>query len=156
MTYATPFAAPSALQLDVVPKRDPVSHVGVGSPRRLVRPSGALAGVGSVREIEKLHTVGTAVVTLRLRGRLQKFHAHRRRREVVIAVELDRPIAFCYDLTMPHGFHEAVLFKSARARNPALAVGVLAFDARFASSCILPLFRQPSHGERPDIAALPP
>src|SRR5215469_374400 len=97
------------MQLDVVPKSNPVGYRGVGGARRLVRPGRALARVGSVREIEKLHTVGTAMVGLRLGGHLQKFHVHRRRREVLVAVKLDRLVAFGYDVTMPRGFHEALL-----------------------------------------------
>ena len=69
-------AARSVLQLDVVPKPDPVSYPGMGGLRRLVRPGRALARIGSVREIEKPHTVGAAMVGLRLRSRLQKFHAY--------------------------------------------------------------------------------
>ena len=72
------------------------------------------------------------MVGLCLGGRLQKFHAHRRRREVMIAVELDRPIAFRHDLTMPQGFHAALLFRRPAPGTPPLAVGVPAFRARFA------------------------
>src|SRR5579862_9160907 len=102
--------ARSALQLDVVPKPDPVSHMCIGGPRRLVCPSRAFAAMASIDQIEKLHTVGTAMIGRRLGGRLEKFHAYRRRRKVMIAVELDRLIAFCYDLTMPRRFHKLSLF----------------------------------------------
>lgn len=59
--------------------------MGVGRRRRFIRPSRTLARMGSVREIEELHTVGTATVSLSFGGRMQKFHAHRCRREVVMA-----------------------------------------------------------------------
>lgn len=72
----TAHAAESVLQLDVVPKPDPVRYPGVGGARRLVRPGGALARVGPVRKIEKLDTVGTLMVGAGLGGRLQKFPAH--------------------------------------------------------------------------------
>src|SRR5579859_7566565 len=81
----------------------------IGGPRRLVCPSRAFAAMASIHQIEKLHTVGTAMIGRRLGGRLQKFHAYRRRRKVMIAVELDRLIAFCYDLTMPRCFHKLSL-----------------------------------------------
>src|SRR5262249_4318284 len=49
------------------------------------------------------------IVGLRLGRCLQKFHAHRRWWEVLVAAELNRLIAFGYDVTMPCGFHEALL-----------------------------------------------
>jgi len=104
VTYTTTPRAQSVLQLDVLPKPDPVGYPGVGSPRRLVRPCRALARVASVREIEKLHTVGAAMVGRCLGGRLQKFHAYGRRREVLVSVELDRLVAFCDEVAMPRGF----------------------------------------------------
>ena len=61
------------------------------------------------------------MVGLRLGGRLQKFHAYRRRWEVVIAVEFDRLIAFRYDLTMPRSFHKLSSFVVASALGPARA-----------------------------------
>jgi hypothetical protein len=45
------------------------------------------------------------MVGVRLGGRLQKFHVYGRRREVLVAIELDRPIAFGYDVTVPRGLH---------------------------------------------------
>jgi hypothetical protein len=83
--HRAPLAVPSALQLNVVPQPDPVSYTRVGGPRRLVCPSRALAAMASVRQIEKLHTMGTAMVGLRLGGRLQQFHAYRRRWEAARA-----------------------------------------------------------------------
>ena len=40
--------AQSRLQLDVVPKPDPVSYPGVRAPGRLVRPGRALARMGAI------------------------------------------------------------------------------------------------------------
>src|SRR5215472_6529992 len=83
--------------------------MGVGRARCLIRPGCPLARAGSVREIEKLHAVGTAKVSRGLRCRLQIFHAHRRWREVMIAVELDRPIALRNELSVPSCLHDALL-----------------------------------------------
>src|SRR5215469_14109852 len=102
-------AAESVLQLNVVPEPDPVRYPGVGGARRFVCPSRALAGVGSIREIEELDAVGTAIVGPGLGGRLQKFQPYRGRREVLIAVELDRLIALRNDMTVPRGFHQVLL-----------------------------------------------
>ena len=63
------------------------------------------------------------MVGLRLGGRLQKFHAYRRRWEVVIAGEFDRLIAFRYDLTMPRGFYKLSSFVVASALGQPVPVG---------------------------------
>src|SRR6266478_3240101 len=107
----------SRLQFDVVPKPDPMSHMGVGGPRGFVRPGRTLARVRTVREIEELHTVGTAMIGRGLGGGLQKFHAHRLGRKVVIPIELGRAIALRDYLTLPLGFHDAVLPRCPARRN---------------------------------------
>jgi len=61
------------------------------------------------------------MVGLSLGGRLQKFHAYRRRWEVVIAVEFDRLVAFRYDLTVPRGFHKFSFFVVVSALGSAYA-----------------------------------
>src|SRR5215472_8597308 len=63
-----PGAARSVLQLHVVPKPDPVSYPCMGAARRFVRPSRALARVGSIGKTEKLNAVGTAMVRRGLWG----------------------------------------------------------------------------------------
>src|SRR5467141_3568766 len=59
-----------------------------------------------------------------------------------------------HDLTMPQGFHEALLFRRPAPGTPPLTVGVPAFGARFAHSLHLAAVPSTWSRERSDSVAM--
>ena len=82
------------------------------------------------------------MVGLRLGGRLQKFHAYRRRWEVVIAGEFDRLIAFRYDLTMPRGFYKLSSFVVASALGQPLLQQICLSQHRIEARIVVQLAKK--------------
>jgi hypothetical protein len=96
-------------ELDILPKADPVidpAHFGL---RRLVGPRRPAAMGRAIDDIEELHAVRAAEISIGLWHGTEQIHAHLLPRKIPVALDLKRPIAVCNRLAAPYGFHLTIL-----------------------------------------------